>query len=82
MALCPLARGGDVIVVSHRLTLKTVILKVVGASLQDFWSIRLDTASISILETTDFGAGERLTLSRLNDVSHLARLGIPDRIDF
>ncbi len=81
-SLLPMLREGDVILVSHRLTLKTVILKAVGAGLENFWNVRLDTASISILETGDYGAGETLTLSRLNDVSHLAALKLPDRIDF
>lgn len=81
-SLVALARESDVILVSHRLTLKTIILKAVGAGLEDFWSIRLDTASISTLEMTSNGAGERLTLSRLNDVNHLAAMQLPDRIDF
>ena len=81
-SLVTLARENDVILVSHRLTLKTIILKAVGAGLEDFWSIRLDTASISILEMTSNGGGQRLTLSRLNDVSHLAQMRLPDRIDF
>lgn len=80
--LVPLLGDSDVILVSHRLTLKTIILKAVGSGLKSFWRMRLDTASISILETGGYGAEDRLTLSRLNDVSHLKPLGAPDRIDF
>ena len=78
----PLLHDADVILVSHRLTLKTLILKAVGAGLECFWRVRLDTASISILQPGAPGAGSDLVLSRLNDVSHLASLKLPDRIDF
>ncbi|MGE5578839.1 MAG: histidine phosphatase family protein [Bacillota bacterium] len=86
LSLVPLLEVTDVILVSHRLTLKTVILRAIGAGLQHFWQIRLDTASISILETGGYGTsaqgGGPFTLSRLNDVSHLASLRLPDRADF
>ena len=81
-SLVPVLRDGDVIVVSHRLVLKTVILKVLGAGLENFWRFRLDTGSVSVLETDVQGGGERLTLCRLNDTSHLAQLRKPDRKDF
>ena len=81
-ALLPVLRESDVILVSHRLVLKTVILKVVGAGLENFWSFRLDTGSISILETGRQGEEDKLALCRLNDTSHLASLGIPDKRDF
>lgn len=83
----PLLADSDVILVSHRLTLKALALKAVGAGLEHFWKVRLDTGSISVLElgeavTGDPDAGSRLVLSRLNDVSHLAPLRLQDRIDF
>jgi broad specificity phosphatase PhoE len=81
-ALVPLLGDSDVILVSHRLTLKTIILKAVGSGLESFWRIRLDTGSVSILETGEYGAEDGLTLSHLNDVSHLKVLGAPDRMDF
>lgn len=86
LSLVPLLDETDIILVSHRLTLKTIILRATGAGLQHFWHIRLDTASISVLETGGYGVPEQgvspFTLSRLNDVSHLAPLGLPSRVDF
>lgn len=80
--LIPLLEREDVVLVSHRLTLKTIILRAVGSGLGQFWKVRLDTASISILEPGTYGPSETLTLSRLNDVGHLAPLRLPDRADF
>jgi broad specificity phosphatase PhoE len=85
--LVPLLHDSDVILVSHRLTLKTIILKAVGSGLENFWTVRLDTASTSVLETGHleighYGGEDILILSRLNDVSHLRPLKLPDRIDF
>lgn len=74
--------GLDVIVVSHRLTLKTIILKALGAGLERFWRVRLDTASISSLELGEQGTEAPVVVSRLNHVSHLAPLKLPDRRDF
>lgn len=82
LSLVPMLATQDVILVSHRLTLKTIILRAMGSGLENFWRIRLDTASISILEIGSYGSKPVLTLSRLNDVSHLAPLRLPDRIDF
>lgn len=68
----------DLILVSHRLTLKVLILMVLGADLNSFWRLRVDTASLSVL---DFD-GKNLVLSRLNDTSHLSVIGIKDARDF
>lgn len=82
VALMSEVREADVILVSHRLVLKTLILKIIGAGLDSFWNLRLDTGSISVLETGCYGAEDRLTVVRLNDTSHLSPLALPDRIDF
>ena len=81
-SLMPALRDSDVIVVSHRLVLKTIILKALGAGLQNFWKFRLDTGSVSVFETEAGGGEERLTLCRLNDTTHLRALAKPDRRDF
>jgi len=74
----PDMKDGDVLLVSHRLTLKVVILTAIGASLGSFWRIRLDTASLSILEHD----GTNFVLTRMNDTGHLSPLGTRDRLDF
>jgi len=67
---------GGVLLVSHRVILKTIILKAVGAGLDGFWKIRLDTASVSVMEYN----GVHWVLTKMNDTSHL---GTPtDQRDF
>lgn len=74
--------GADVVIVSHRLTLKTLMLKALGAGLERFWRLRLDTASVSSLEPGEPGTEAPLVVCRVNDTSHLAALKLPDKRDF
>jgi len=57
-----------IILVSHRVVLKMLILIALRLNTRYFWSIKLDTGSISILE---YSSGNKFVLNRLNDVSHL-----------
>lgn len=67
-----------VVLVTHRVVLKTVICGLLGWGEAGFWRFRIDTGSLSIFENTTRGA--RCTL--LNDTSHLRRLHLPAGADF
>jgi len=68
---------GTVMVVSHRVVTKVILLKAMGAGLESFWRIRQDTACINVL---DFG-DEEFWVRRVNDTCHLKGLEA-DRADF
>ena len=59
--------GETILIVAHAGVLRTLVCQLLGIDLRRRWQIRLDLASLSILETHQQGA----TLSLLNDVSHL-----------
>ena len=59
--------GETILVVAHAGVLRTLVCQLLGIDLRRRWQIRLDLASLSILETHQQGA----ILSLLNDVSHL-----------
>jgi len=58
---------GNILVVSHGLLIKTLILAALNFELKDLQKFRVDNASINIIEFK----GERRYLSKLNDTSHL-----------
>lgn len=60
---------GNILVVSHGLLIKTLILAALNLELKDLQKFRVDNASINIIEFK----GERRYLSKLNDTSHLYR---------
>ncbi|HHW18929.1 MAG TPA: histidine phosphatase family protein [Firmicutes bacterium] len=78
LSYAPLLDKSGVVMVSHRLTLKTLILKAIGAGLESFWNIRVDTASISVFEHAE----GKLVLTALNDTHHLKALEWKDKRDF
>lgn len=82
LSLVPVLREHDVVVVSHRLVLKTVILRTIGAGLENFWRIRIDTASISVMELDPLRDEPFFVVTRLNDTSHLKPLDWKDPRDF
>ena len=57
-----------VLVVAHDGVLKALLCTMLGIDGSHWWQLRLDTASLSIMETHPRGA----RLTRLNDVCHLA----------
>lgn len=59
--------GETILIVAHSGVLRTLVCQLLGIDPQRRWQIRLDLASLSILETHQQGA----ILSLLNDVSHL-----------
>ncbi len=59
--------GETILIVAHAGVLRTLVCQLLGIDPQRRWQIRLDLASLSILETHQQGA----ILSLLNDVSHL-----------
>ncbi len=56
-----------ILIVAHSAVLRTLMCQLLGMELQHRWQIRLDFASLSIVETHQGGA----IVSLLNDVSHL-----------
>ncbi|MEW6080893.1 MAG: histidine phosphatase family protein [Bacillota bacterium] len=76
VALAREHRDGRVMAVSHRVVIKVLLLKAMGAGLESFWRIRQDTACINVL---DFG-DEEFWVRRVNDTCHLKGLG-PGRVD-
>jgi len=71
-------REGRVAVVTHRVVCKLLLCSAVGAGEAAFWRVRVDTASISIVETGD----DLWVVTRVNDTHHLEELGERDRGDF
>ena len=61
------ARDDTILVVSHSGVLRMLICHVLGIELRHWRQIRLDRASLSVIETYS----EAVILSFLNDVSHL-----------
>ena len=56
-----------ILVVAHGGSLRALICLLLGLSLEHWWQIRLDSASLSIVETHSEGA----VLSLMNDICHL-----------
>jgi broad specificity phosphatase PhoE len=58
----------DIVIVTHRVILKLILLGTLGLTTSSFWKIQLDTCSISEI-TNDNG---NFVICRLNSVAHLA----------
>lgn len=65
-----LGRQDSVLVVSHNGPIKVLICHLLGISQEHWWQVRVDPASLSIVDITPRGG----MLARLNDVAHLADL--------
>lgn len=61
---------GAALIVAHGVALSSLLCLLLSLSVEHWWQIRLDNASLTILETYPEGA----VLSLLNDVSHLENL--------
>ena len=59
-----------ILIVAHSGVLRTLLCQLLGIDLQQRWQLRLDLASLSVVETHPKGT----ILSLLNDVSHLAQM--------
>ncbi len=71
-------KGGRAAIVTHRVICKVLLCSVLGAGDAAFWRLRLDTASISILDASD----DLWVVTRLNDTHHLQAIGEGARSDF
>jgi len=60
----------NILIVSHGLLIKILIISILGLELKDLQKFRVDNASISVIEIR----GERRYLSRLNDTYHLEKI--------
>jgi len=56
-----------ILIVSHNGPLKVLVYRLLGIGMEHWWQIRIDIASLSIVETSPRGA----ILNLLNDTSHL-----------
>ena len=60
-----------ILVVSHNGPLKVLVCNLLGITMEHWWQIRIDIASLSVIDISPRGA----MLSRLNDTSHLLGIG-------
>jgi len=60
-----------ILIVSHNGPLKVLVCRLLGIEMEHWWQMRIDIASLSIVETSPRGA----IISRLNDTSHLIGIG-------
>ena len=56
-----------ILVTSHNGPLKVLVCRLLGIGMEHWWQVRIDIASLSIVDTTPRGA----IISLLNDTSHL-----------
>ena len=71
-------RGGRAAIVTHRVVCKVLLCAALGAGEAAFWRVRVDTASISILDASN----DLWVVRRLNDTHYLQAIGEDDRSDF
>ncbi|MCJ7752081.1 MAG: histidine phosphatase family protein [Armatimonadetes bacterium] len=71
-------KGGRAAIVTHRVVCKVLLCAALGAGEAAFWRVRVDTASISLLDASD----DLWVVTRLNDTHHLQAIGEGDRSDF
>jgi broad specificity phosphatase PhoE len=60
-----------IVVVTHRVICKLVVLHLLGIGNEHFWEMKYDPASITLLERK----GDRFTLVFSNDTCHLKDVG-------
>jgi len=65
------APSDTMLVVSHNGPLKVLVCHLLGIDMEHWWQIRIDIASLSIVDISPRGA----IVSRLNDISHLTGIG-------
>jgi broad specificity phosphatase PhoE len=69
---------GCAAVISHRVVCKLLLCAALGAGEAAFWRIRVDTASISELNT----GGDHWVVASINETHHLTEVGEEDQSDF
>lgn len=70
--------SGDLLLVSHRVIIKLLLLWAVGGSSRDFWKIRVDTCSLSSFLVRN----KYCVVEKINDTCHLRKLSVPQGSDF
>jgi len=65
------APSETILIASHNGPLKVLVLRLLGMDMEHWWQIRIDTASLTIVETYPRGA----IINQLNDTCHLADIG-------
>lgn len=70
MDIVQLYKGVNILLVSHGIAIKAAIVRLMGLDIMDFNSLRIDNASVSILEFSE-DIYEKPVLVCLNDTSHL-----------
>ena len=65
------APSETILITSHNGPLKVLVCRFLGIDMEHWWQIRIDTASLSIVDTNPRGA----IISLLNDTSHLKETG-------
>ena len=70
------AEEETILIVAHSGVLRTLVCQLLGIELRHRWQIRLDLASLTVMETYPQGA----ILSLLNDVSHLGVMFNPHHL--
>jgi len=76
--IAALHKGGRAAIVTHRVVCKVLLCAALGAGEAAFWRVRVDTASISILDASN----DLWVVRRLNDTHYLQAIGEDDRSDF
>jgi broad specificity phosphatase PhoE len=66
------------VLVAHRVVCKLLLCAALGLGEVGFWTVRVDTASISTLAARE----GRWVVAGANDTHHLAARGTADRSDF
>jgi broad specificity phosphatase PhoE len=63
--------GGTVVIVTHRVICKIIVLSCLAISNEHFWDMKYDPASVTLLQ----GEPEKLVLTFSNDTCHLREAG-------
>ncbi|MBF8984488.1 histidine phosphatase family protein [Lutibacter sp. B2] len=63
-------KGKNILIVSHGVTIKTIILGIMGIGLSDFYKITQNNTCINVIEYRDYGP----VILRLNDTAHLENI--------
>lgn len=63
-------KNKNIVIVSHGVTIKSIILGIMDMDLSNFYKIRQDNTCINIIEYTDYGP----VMVKLNDTAHLENI--------
>lgn len=72
-------KGNQMVVVTHRIICKLLILNIMGVGLKGFWKIHQDTCCLNLLR---YNKNEGWSIVKINDTSHLDKGQFIFREDF